>query len=274
MTNLDFHKMQAYLNDFIIFLTDKKQIELTPELIIYLCDRRRCIGADQLIIVNYNGRTPNNFYCRIFNNDGSEALQCGNGLRCVAKLINHKFNNKIINLQTKSGVYSFIISNDSIECDMGKPFLSPEKIPLLKSKERNLYSININKNEIKFAAVNIGNPHAVIFNLPKEFCREKIFLHLNKKELFPEGTNVSFVELIDTHNINLQVYERGAGPTPSCGSAACAAAVAGINLKYLHNEVNVQQAGGVIKVIWHGNKDDSVVAFGSANYCYYGTVTI
>jgi diaminopimelate epimerase len=274
MPNLDFHKMQAYLNDFIIFLADQEQMELTPEAIIYLCDRRRCIGADQLIIVTYNKTVPNNFYCRIFNSDGSEAFQCGNGLRCVAKLLSEKFDTKIINLQTKSGTYVFKISNDLIECDMGKAIFSPKQIPLRIPTEQNLYSTHINQHEIKFVAVNIGNPHAVIFDSPKELCSKEIFLHLNNKELFPEGANVSFVERIDANNIKLQVYERGAGPTPSCGSGACAAAVAGIKLKYLNNEVNVKQSGGVITVIWHDNNDASVVAYGSASYCYRGIVTI
>tara|TARA_B100000925_G_C21892815_1_gene423609 strand:- start:57 stop:881 length:825 start_codon:yes stop_codon:yes gene_type:complete len=223
-------KMDGLGNDFVIIDNREKIINLTKDQIIKICDRN-FIGCDQLIFINKNDNSDG--FLEFFNSDGGKAGACGNGTRCVAEFIAKESNKKTVNLNTSSGnLKSVILGNNIVSTDIGQAKIKWNEIPL--SKELNTKNLNIeiiDKFNKKFqggTAVNVGNPHIIFFvkNI-EDFNIEKIGPEIENHNLFPEKVNVTLAKVISKNLIKVNVWERGAGNTKACGTAACATAVAG-----------------------------------------------
>lgn len=275
---MQFSKMQSLSNDFIVIDAITQKISLSSEKIKFLSNRRLGIGCDQILIIESSNKKNIDFYYRIFNSDGNEVFQCGNGARCVAKFLKikklTKKNKIIINTKTSYMILSFISKNNFIKVNMGCPKFAPQDIPYLSNKIHDNYKINFNNKTIKFHIVSIGNPHCIIEteNVYSENINEIAFFLLKHKN-FPHGVNVSFMERMDSKNIRLRVYERGVGETPSCGSAACAAVSIGIKKNILEKEVLTHFSGGTLKVLWK-KINSSIFIIGSATHVYDGYIDL
>ena len=222
-------KMDGLGNDFVIIDQRTKNITLSNDQIIKICDRK-FIGCDQLIFIKKDNNSDAEL--EFYNSDGSKSGACGNGTRCVAYLLSNENNNKEINLSVNSKILkSKILENNQVETTIGLPTMEWNEIPLKKdsdTKNLNLKLIdNENKEFIGGIAVNVGNPHIIFFveNIEK-FNIEKIGPEIENHELFPEKCNVTLAKKINSSLIKVKVWERGAGLTKACGTAACATAVA------------------------------------------------
>lgn len=258
-----FYKMHGCGNDFMVIDATTHAIHLTPATIKKWADRRRGVGFDQLLLLEPPPSSEYDFFYRIYNADGSEAEQCGNGARCVARFIKerHLSERHPLRLITKGGPITLWVSeNGLVKVDMGKPkLLSYPKTTL-----------TIGRDEVQFTAVDMGNPHAVILvdNIDTaDVARlgQKVSTHAQ----FSAGINVGFMQVMDSGCIRLRVYERGVGETQACGSGACAAVVAGIRLGLLAHQVRVVQPGGEMVIAWEG-EGTSVIMQGPAEFAYHG----
>lgn len=262
-------------NAFIVIDGINQHFNLTKDNIKKLSDPNTGIGFDQCLIIEKNLNNQQSFFYRIFNADGSEIGQCGNGARAVALFLTHKnfTNQKSITLQTiTTSLKAIVHNNNDITIDMGTPNFLPEKIPFKSSIEQKLQSLRLGNQLIEFIPVSIGNPHAVINgkNFNTEMINE-IGLKLSTHELFPEHTNVGFMQINSTNHINLRVYERGTGETQACGSGAVAAVAVGALFHNLAEKVQVSMPGGDLLVNWP-NKKDEIFLTGSAEFVYEGTI--
>ena len=281
MNQIKFTKMNGLGNDFIILdYSEYLKTNLSPDkLALKLCNRNFGIGADGLIIVNPNTDKADISWI-FYNSDGSIAQMCGNGIRCFARYI---YDNKIINkkefsVETKAGIIvPKIISDTEVFVNMGQPILEPPKIPCDYKINMNIpYSID--NKEFLLNAVSMGNPHCIIFveKGSKDFAL-KYGAIIEKDVLFPEKTNVEFVEVLSKNEVTINVWERGCGITLACGTGACATTVAGILLGYLDNTVKANLPGGALKIEWAGNSCDTkhnVYMTGRADYSFSGEILI
>lgn len=281
MSKIKFTKMNGLGNDFVILDYDeyKKADMPADKLAAKLCNRNFSIGADGLIIVNPNMNNADISWI-FYNSDGSVAQMCGNGMRCFARYV---YDNKIVNkkefsVETKAGIIiPKIISDTEVCVNMGKPILTPEKIPCKASVNLNIpYSID--NKDFLLNAISMGNPHCIIFT--KDNSKELALKYgstIEKDTLFPEKTNVEFVEILSRDEIVINVWERGCGITLACGTGACATTVAGILNGYLNPKVRANLPGGSLKIEWQGNHDDTdynVYMTGRADYSFVGEVII
>ena len=236
-------KMDGLGNDFVIIDQRSKNLNLTKEQVIKICDRNY-IGCDQLILINKIDSNKNSLF--FYNSDGGVSGACGNGTRCVAKLLSKESKENIINLETASGkLISKILDNNTVETNIGKATIEWEKIPLsrrvnTKNLELKIQSIN-NFEFTGGIAVNVGNPHVIFFveNL-EDYKIEKIGPQIENNKLFPEKCNVTIASILDNKNIKVKVWERGAGLTKACGTAACATAFAGFTTGRTPNETKIK----------------------------------
>ena len=281
MQKIKFTKMNGLGNDFVILdYTEYQKANLSPDkLAEKLCDRNFGIGADGLIIVNPDTNKADISWL-FYNSDGSVAQMCGNGMRCFSRYI---YDNKIIDkkefsVETKAGIIiPKIISDTEVRVNMGKPILEPEKIPC-KAKTNLNIPYSIDDNTFLLNTVSMGNPHCIIF-VEKE--SKNLALRYGSKietdSLFPEKTNVEFVEILSPDEVVINVWERGCGITLACGTGACATTVAGILNGYLNNTVKANLPGGSLKIEWQGSPDDTdhnVYMTGWADYSFVGEVII
>ncbi len=248
MTSIIAYKMDGLGNDFIIIDRRKNSINLTREKIIELGSRSN-IGFDQIIFIEKE--KENSFPITIFNSDGGEISACGNGSRCVAYLLGKNLNTKEIKLKTNNRLLNAkIVGNLQVELEMGKPLFGSEDIPL--SKKINTADITLEINNKKFTGgfcVNVGNPHIIFFvKNCFEYDLKTIGPKIENHILFPEKTNVTMAQIIDESNITVNVWERGAGLTKACGTAACATAVAAFKNKLVNNEVDIKFKEGFLNV--------------------------
>ena len=274
-----FTKMNGLGNDFVILdFEEYKKTNLPPkELAKKLCNRNFGIGADGLIIVNPNTEKADISWI-FYNSDGSAAQMCGNGMRCFARYVYDKnlVDKKEFSVETKAGIIvPKIISDTEVRVNMGKPVLIPEKIPCKTETNLNIpYSAD--GQNFLLNAVSMGNPHCVIF-VEKE-SKELALKYGSKIEhdkLFPEKTNVEFVEILSKYEIIINVWERGCGITLACGTGACATVVAGILNGYLNNTVKANLPGGALQIEWNGSPKDTehnVYMTGRADYSFVGEV--
>ena len=281
MTNIKFTKMNGLGNDFVILDYDEyKKTGLEPdELALKLCSRNFSIGADGLIIVNPNTDKADISWI-FYNSDGSIAQMCGNGMRCFARYI---YDNKIIDkkefsVETKAGIIvPKIISNNEVKVNMGIPTLEPRKIPCRVQNNLNIPYKVANDNFL-LNAVSMGNPHCIIFvEKDSRNLALKYGAKIENDSLFPEKTNVEFVEILSKDEVIINVWERGCGITLACGTGACATAVAGILKGYLNNNVKANLPGGTLKIEWQGSPTDTkqnVYMIGTADYSFVGEVSI
>jgi diaminopimelate epimerase len=273
---INFTKMHGLGNDFVVIDAINQQIVLNTEQIRLLADRHFGIGCDQLLLVE-KSNTQADFRYRIFNADGSEVAQCGNGARCFARFVRdtHLSTKDEISVETDAGpLLLFFLKSGHIRVNMGVPKHRPEEIPLQLKNQSKSYTILINDDEHTFGAVSMGNPHAVIqvddiTAAPVNELGPKMENHA----VFPQRANIGFMQIIDRQHIALRVYERGAAETLACGSGACAAVVIGIEQGYLDNSVNVHLPGGKLDINWQGY-GKPVYMSGPATSVFKGTIDI
>lgn len=253
---LAFTKMQGLGNDFIVIDAVRQSVSLDPERIRLLADRHFGIGCDQVLVVEPSDNPEADFRYRIFNADGSEVSQCGNGARCFARFVNEKglTNHDIIRVETRAGQLVLnLVGGNEVLVDMGVPRHAPDQIPLKAGEEASLYTLDVAGEQIRFAAVSMGNPHAVLqVESTVKAPVERLGPLLESHAMFPERVNVGFLEVVTRHQARLRVYERGSGETLACGSGACAAAVAGIEQGLLESPVDIELPGGHLTINWQG----------------------
>ncbi|WP_204162626.1 diaminopimelate epimerase [Pantoea sp. Aalb] len=272
---MQFSKMHGLGNDFMVVDTITQKVFFSLELIRYLSNRNLGVGFDQLLLVEPPYDPDVDFHYRIFNANGSEVAQCGNGARCFAlfvflkKLINK--NNIIVSTQTSRMVLS-IINKELVCVNMGEPNFEPKYIPFYTNKVKDFYLIRVAEKIVKLSVVSLGNPHCVIpvENINKAPVKILGAL-LEKHELFPEHVNVNFMEIISPEYIKLRVYERGIGETKACGSGACAAVACGINQGMLAKKVRVDLLGGSLSIAWNG-KGNHLFMTGPATHVFDGFI--
>ncbi len=273
MATLHFSKMHGLGNDFVVLNGVSQKINPAELPIRELADRHSGIGFDQLLLILPSQKAD--FSCVIFNADGSEAEQCGNGMRCVARFIHE---NKLVDrpsltLETKAGkVEALIESYEKIRIDMGVPRFEPSDIPFNADKIRNLYELPLEDGQpgLALAVLSMGNPHAILqVTSLKKFPVHQFGPLISTHRFFPRGANVGFMEMVNPHHIRLRTFERGAGETLACGSNASAAVVAGIKNHLLEKKVRVELARGDLWVEWEGN-NHSVMLTGPAVMVFRG----
>ncbi|MER0203980.1 MAG: diaminopimelate epimerase [Nitrosomonas sp.] len=273
---LKFTKMQGLGNDFVVLDGINQAITLDQEQIRKLADRHFGIGCDQLLLVE-KAEGQADFRYRIFNADGGEVEQCGNGARCFVRYVHdHGLTQKNeIRIETLSGVISpHLEVNGNVTVNMGKPIFEPEAIPFIAEKRALTYPLELPGQPVTISAVSMGNPHAVrvvpdVDNAPVDTEGALIESHPR----FPKRVNVGYLQVMDRTHIKLRVFERGAGETLACGTGACAAVVAGIDLGLLDHQVKVSTRGGELTIGWQGN-DEPVWMTGPAVTVFEGEINL
>ena len=253
---LRFSKMHGLGNDFMVVDAISQPFRLGPEMIRELADRNFGIGFDQLLVVEPPGLPDVDFRYRIFNADGSEVEQCGNGARCFAKFVRDQrlTNKKVIRVQTAAGVIELrVVKDGMVMVNMGVPELNPPAIPFAAEQRRNVYAVETGVGTIELSAVSMGNPHAVIVVDDVDTAPvADLGPLLENHPQFPSRANIGFLQIISRSHARLRVYERGSGETLACGSGACAAVVAGCLRGLLDSRVEVDLRGGRLVIEWQG----------------------
>ena len=254
MNNLEAFKMDGLGNDFIIFDNRQKSIALSKDQIIKISNRNN-IGCDQVIFIDKEEN--NTVSLKFYNSDGGEISACGNGSRCAAYLLMQESNRQEISLKTKAGIlYAYLANKNSVKINMGEPYFDWNKIPLSKKMDNKNLKIKINSTDGKEIAggfsLSIGNPHVIFFveDLNK-FDLKTIGPKLENHIYFPEKCNVTIATIKNKNHVKIKVWERGAGLTKACGTAACATAVSSSILKLTERDVNVEFEKGSLKVNWY-----------------------
>ena len=253
---LKFTKMHGLGNDFMVVDLVSQRAKIFPDQVRELADRNFGIGFDQLLIVEPPTDPDMDFKYRIFNADGSEVEQCGNGARCFARFVYDKrlTSKKSINVETSGGNIQLNLTDDGgVTVDMGTPRLVPDRIPFVADRQQEKYQLDVDGETFSIGAVSMGNPHGVLVvedvdTAPVEQLGPKIESHPR----FPNRVNVGFMQVVSRDEIRLRVYERGAGETLACGTGACAAVVAGRLQGLLNEVVDVHLPGGTLKIQWSG----------------------
>ena len=254
---LQFTKMHGAGNDFVVIDATQAPFLPTPQLLARLADRRFGIGCDQVLVVEPASSADVDFNYRIFNADGSEVGQCGNGSRCFARYVQERglSDKNPIRVRTSASVLELRRLDDGqVRVNMGVPLLLPQDVPFAAPKRQPRYTLTLeNGRAIEFAAISMGNPHAVISVADVETAAvADIGAALQRHASFAQRVNVGFMQVLDSTHIKLRVYERGAGETLACGSGACAAVVAGRLWGVLDEAVEVQVRGGTLRIEWAG----------------------
>lgn len=269
--------MHGLGNDFVVIDAVNQSVELTPAQIRHLADRRLGIGCDQLLLVETSDRADSRFRYRIFNANGSEVEQCGNGARCFARFVRARglTDASRIPVHTATGLIELIVLDDGrVTVDMGAPRLEPMEIPFEAATRAPLYALSVDGEAYEIGAVSMGNPHAVltvphIESAPVARLGPAIECHPR----FPNHVNVGFMEVVDRSRIRLRVFERGVGETLACGSGACAAVVAGRIQGLLDETVTTELRGGDLVVSWAGD-NEPVLMTGPATFVFEGTIQL
>jgi diaminopimelate epimerase len=274
---IQFSKMHGLGNDFIVIDNVTQNVFFSKEKIQKLADRNFGIGFDQMLLVEPPYDPDQDFHYRIFNADGTEVSQCGNGARCFARFVKMKGltnRNKIV-VSTKAGRMVLYLEKDGqVTVNMGKPQFDPVHIPLKANKEENIYIVRAQDKTFFCGAVSMGNPHCVLLVDDVDTADvETVGPLLEKHERFPEGVNVGFMQVINQNHIKLRVFERGTGETLACGSGACAAVAVGQIQGKLANEVLVDLPGGSLKIRWQG-RDTVLKMTGPAEHIFDGYINI
>ncbi|NBV76160.1 MAG: diaminopimelate epimerase [Methylococcaceae bacterium] len=274
---LRFSKMHGLGNDFIVFDAINQRVVLTEQQIRILADRHFGVGCDQLLLVEKPVSENADFKYRIFNADGSEVSQCGNGARCFARFVREKglSNKDEVVVDTNAGQLRLTyVDEDLVSVNMGVPRHAPWAVPLRAEQEALLYQAEISDATVSFSAVSMGNPHAVlqVANVD-EAPVANWGKQLESHPIFPERANIGFMQVLNRSAVRLRVYERGAAETLACGSGACAAVVAGIELGVLDQQVKVSLPGGDLKISWQG-RGEPVFMSGPAVTVFEGLIEL
>ncbi|HHF5392911.1 TPA: diaminopimelate epimerase [Haemophilus influenzae] len=274
---MQFSKMHGLGNGFVVVDGVTQNVFFTPETIRRLANRHCGIGFDQLLIVEAPYDPELDFHYRIFNADGSEVSQCGNGARCFARFVTLKglTNKKDISVSTQKGNMVLTVKDDNqIRVNMGEPIWEPAKIPFTANKFEKNYILRTDIQTVLCGAVSMGNPHCVVQVDDIQTANvEQLGPLLESHERFPERVNAGFMQIINKEHIKLRVYERGAGETQACGSGACAAVAVGIMQGLLNNNVQVDLSGGSLMIEWNG-VGHPLYMTGEATHIYDGFITL
>lgn len=270
-----FTKMHGLGNDFMVLDLVTQRVKLTPKIVEKLGDRNFGVGFDQLLIVEPPGSPDVDFRYRIYNSDGSEVENCGNGARCFAKFVRDKrlTGKDEIAVETANGRAVLKIREDrQVEVNMGAPRLKPADVPFDADAQGATYPISVDGEEYLISAVSMGNPHGVLLvddvdTAPVETLGPKLEPHAR----FPQKANIGFMQVVSRDEVRLRVYERGAGETKACGTGACAAVVAGVLRGVLNDRVKVTLPGGDLEIHWAGG-DTPVIMTGPATTVFEGQI--
>jgi diaminopimelate epimerase len=275
-TRLRFTKMHGLGNDFVVFDGVNQTVDLRPEQLRQVADRHFGVGCDQILLVERPTRDGVDFRYRIFNADGGEVQQCGNGARCFVRFVHDKglTGKREIRVETASGIIVPRLEDDGqITVDMGPPRFEPADIPFVAEARATTYVLDIGQ-PVEIVALSMGNPHAVLETCNVDTAPVAEWGPLIEHHpRFPERVNVGFMQLVHRRAIKLRVFERGSGETLACGTGACAAAVAGMTRGLLDAEVEVQTRGGALTIRWAG-PGASVFMTGPATTVYEGEMEI
>ena len=273
---LKFTKMHGLGNDFVVVNALDQAINPDRDQVRRLADRRRGIGCDQLLVIRPGRHEQADFLVSIYNSDGSEAEQCGNGIRCVAVFLreNGLIRKDELVAETGAGLVKLYCEGELIRVNMGRPGFEPADIPLAVAEQRQTYHLEVDGMNLELAALSLGNPHAVLLvddvdSAPAGVIGPQVQNHA----LFPDSVNVGFMQVLDDSHIRLRVFERGAGETPACGSGACAAVAAGIKVYNLGRKVDVSLPGGTLEVSWEDD-DAPIWMKGPGTTVYEGNINL
>ncbi|WP_339513825.1 diaminopimelate epimerase [Pseudomonas sp. RL_15y_Pfl2_60] len=274
---LRFTKMHGLGNDFMVLDLVSQHAHIQPKNAKQWGDRFTGVGFDQLLLVEPPSNPDVDFRYRIFNSDGSEVEQCGNGARCFARFVLDKrlTAKKQIRVETKGGIIELNVRNDGqITVDMGPPRLAPEQIPFQADAQALSYPVEVDGQTVELAAISMGNPHAVLrVNNIETADVHGLGPKLEHHPRFPQKVNVGFLQVIDRQRGKLRVWERGAGETQACGTGACAAAVAAISQGWMDSPVQLELPGGKLLIEWAG-PGQPVMMTGPAVRVYEGQVRL
>jgi len=253
---LKFTKMHGLGNDFVVFDAISQTVALSPAQFRFIGDRHFGVGCDQILLVEKPTRSDADFRYRIFNADGGEVEQCGNGARCFVRFVHDKglTAKREIRVETASGIIvPRLEENGEVTVNMGAPRFEPSEIPFTAAARATTYPLELSGKTMEISAVSMGNPHAVtLVEDADAWPVEQDGPQIERHARFPARVNAGFMQVVDRHSIKLRVYERGAGETLACGTGACAAAVAGIARGLLDSPVRVATRGGELSIAWGG----------------------
>lgn len=274
---IEFTKMHGTGNDFVVIDAINQVIELSAQQIRHIADRHFGVGCDQLLLVERPTSDAAEFLYRIFNADGGEVEQCGNGARCFARFVtdNGMTDSKVIPVETDGGLIQLSIAEDGqVTVDMGVPDFDPRALPFEAEQQSQSYDLMVNGEQYAISTVSMGNPHAVlrvddVSQVPVATLGAAIESH----ERFAQRVNVGFMEIVDRQHIRLRVFERGAGETYACGTGACAAVAVGIDSGQLDDNVRVELRGGELNIAWSG-AGNTLLMTGPAQTVFKGRIEL
>lgn len=274
---VNFTKMHGLGNDFVLIDATRQSLALTAAQVRSLADRRYGIGCDQVLLIEPPRNADSDFFYRIYNADGGEVEQCGNGARCFARYVrdNGLSDKADLRVETRAGIIRLHIEADAqVSVDMGVPRFEPNEIPFLAPARAVHYALMVDDTQLEIGALSMGNPHAVlrvdnIAGAPVASLGPRIESHPR----FPQRVNAGFMQVIERDHIALRVYERGAGETLACGTGACAAVVAGREQGLLDERVRVDLSGGQLVISWPG-EGNPVVMTGPASRVFEGYIEL
>lgn len=274
---IGFTKMQGLGNDFVVLDAVRNNFVPTPQQARFLADRHFGVGCDQILVVEKPSHDGVDFGYRIFNADGGEVEQCGNGARCFARFVSDQglSNKREFRVETHSGVITpRLEASGQVTVNMGAPRFAPTEIPFLSDSVALVQPLQVGGHRIDISVVSIGNPHAVqvVDDIETASVAGDGSL-IESHPRFPQRTNAGFMQVVDRHRIRLRVYERGAGETLACGTGACAAVVVGIRRQLLDSPVRVSTRGGDLSIAWAG-ADQPVMMTGPAVSVFSGEIEI
>ncbi len=273
--------MHGLGNDFVVIDAVNQDITLSDDQVRLIADRHFGVGCDQLLLVERPRLDGAEFRYRIFNADGGEVQQCGNGARCFARFVrdNGMTTSDNIPVETAAGMIYLRLEDDGqVTVDMGIPSFEPESLPFepddLDKDDTEYHRLVVNGEKYAIGAVSVGNPHAVLLvDSVDEAPVATLGAAIESHERFPERVNVGFMEIMDRSRIRLRVFERGVGETMACGTGACAAVAVGIHNSLLDHAVQVELKGGCLTIRWQGD-DNSLYMTGPAQTVYKGNMTL
>ena len=274
---LNFTKMHGLGNDFVVLDATSSRIALSKEQLVSIADRRFGVGCDQILQVEAPLTPDTDFYYRIYNADGGEVEQCGNGARCFVRFVHDKglTQKTRIRVGTAAGVIEPALeANGEVTVNMGAPIFEPDRIPFVARQREPFYELAVDKKVIKINALSMGNPHAV--QVVEDVRAADVEIDgplIEAHPRFPNRVNAGFMQVVNRGRIWLRVYERGAGETLACGTGACAAVVAGVQRGLLDDRVRVTTHGGDLVIAWAG-EGRPVMMTGPAVTVYEGQIEI
>lgn len=274
---LKFTKMHGAGNDFVVLDLISQRCKLRRRDIRKLADRHFGVGCDQVLVVEAPTRPDVDFRYRIYNADGEEVEQCGNGARCFARFVRERrlTNKRVITVETAGGVISLKVRDrHQVEVDMGVPRLDPVEIPFKAPARAESYRLALADRELEIGAVSMGNPHA-IWRVDDVDAMDLVTLgpQIENHPDFPQRVNAGFMQVVSDREFRLRVFERGVGETLACGTGACAAAVYGMQRGWLSDSVTAELPGGKLSISWAG-EGHSVHMTGPTAVVYEGTIKI